>query len=179
MSITPLLKAEEAVRWTHDEAPVARIPGFWMFDPANPQEPTPEEMEELIAYLLEFPQVEMPVRHHFAPGVYLREIFMPADTFVIGHLHKTEHLNTIRQGRCQVWMRGRTHEVKAGDVIRSIGGVQKVLYIHEDTYWSTIHPIAGMPELDEHGMAGPDAIRALEDTLIQRSPASIRKEIYL
>ena len=60
--------------------------------------------------LAKLPQTELPLKHHFAPGVYLREIFMPADTVVIGMIHKTEHLNILIQGACLIVHDDNTRE---------------------------------------------------------------------
>jgi quercetin dioxygenase-like cupin family protein len=80
------------------------------------------------------------VVHRFAPGVYMREVFMPKGTFVIGHQHKTKHLNIITKGRALVAMNGEVHEVVAPCTIVSEPGVRKVLLIGEDMLWATIHP---------------------------------------
>lgn len=99
------------------------------------------KIDALEAHLLDMPQIEMPLTHRFAPGVYAREIFMPADTFVIGQRHKTEHFNIVLTGRARVLIDGKAvQEVKAGDVFVSGEGVRKVLYIIEDMRWMTIHP---------------------------------------
>lgn len=95
-----------------------------------------ERLEELC---LHQPQVEMPLTHRFAPGVYFREIFMPAGTFVIGHEHKTEHFNVVLSGRALVLIEGKTEEIKAPCVFLSGAGVRKVLLIEEDMRWVTIH----------------------------------------
>lgn len=102
--------------------------------------PTNAEIERVEAALLEAPQVEMPVQHRFAPGVYAREIFMPAGTFVIGHEHKTEHFNVVLSGRARVLTDGVVREIAAPDVFTSGAGVRKVLLILEDMRWMTIHP---------------------------------------
>lgn len=90
--------------------------------------------------LLRLPQVDMPVTHRFAPGVYLREIFMPAGTFVVGHEHKTEHFNIVIAGRALVMMDGKVEEITAPCTFVSSPGVRKVLYILEDMTWQTVHP---------------------------------------
>lgn len=87
------------------------------------------------------PQTECPLTHRFAPGVYLREIFMPAGTVVIGKIHRTEHFNVLIRGACLiVHDDGRREELRAPLTFVSKAGVQKVLYILEDTIWQTIHP---------------------------------------
>jgi hypothetical protein len=84
--------------------------------------------------------LECPTTNHFAPGVYVREIFMPAGTFVVGHKHKTEHLNIMLTGRARVLMNGAVRELVAPFTFRSGAGVRKVLFIMEDCTWQTIHP---------------------------------------
>lgn len=85
------------------------------------------------------PQVEMPVTHRFSPGVYIREIFMPANTVVVGYVHKTRHFNIVLTGRALVQMEGRTEEIVAPCTFESGPGVQKVLLILEDMRWQTVH----------------------------------------
>lgn len=105
-----------------------------------PTFPTPEKIESVEAMCLKLPQIEMPLTHAFAPGVYFREIFMPAGTFVIGHAHKTEHFNVVLTGRASVLCDGNVMEIKAPFVFVSKAGVRKMLHIHEDMRWATIHP---------------------------------------
>jgi hypothetical protein len=100
--------------------------------------------EQQIAFighqLAGYPQTECPLKHHFAPGVYVREIFMPAETIIIGHIHKTEHLNILIQGACYIVNDDDTREeLRAPLTFVSKAGVQKVLYITEDMIWQTVH----------------------------------------
>lgn len=112
-----------------------------ILDLINPEETISNDRIELVeAKFLLDPQIDCPLTHHFAPGVYLREIFMPAGTFIIGHEHKTDHLNIIVSGRCAAMVGGRYFEINAPDTFRSGPGVRKVLYILEDMRWMTIHP---------------------------------------
>ena len=61
-----------------------------------------QRMEELESAMLERPQVECPITHHFLSGVYVREMFVPAGSLILGHEHKAHHgclllKGTIRQ----------------------------------------------------------------------------------
>ena len=49
------------------------------------------------AECLALPQADCPVVHHFGPGIYVREVLMPAG-FVVGHRQRTEHLNVMLTG---------------------------------------------------------------------------------
>lgn len=99
-----------------------------------------ERLSILVKELGQMEQVDCPLRHYFAPGVYLREIFMPADSVVIGKIHRTEHFNIIQKGRVRVAHGDGTTMVLEGPcTFVSKAGVQKTLYIETDTIWTTIH----------------------------------------
>lgn len=44
------------------------------------------------------PQAECPVRHYFAPGVFAREMTIPAGTLLTGAVHRTENLAVLSAG---------------------------------------------------------------------------------
>ncbi|MCG3778247.1 MAG: hypothetical protein JW388_0960 [Nitrospira sp.] len=117
------------------------------------------ELERIEADFLKRPQVECPLKHQFAPGVYLREIEMPVNTFIIGHEHKTKHFNIVLSGRASVIINGELLDIVAPCIFVSEPGVRKVLYIRETMRWLTVHPT---DETD---------IDKLEDMMIVRSEA--------
>ena len=93
----------------------------------------------LVKALSQAPQSELPLRHYFSKGVYVREIFMGAGTIVIGKIHKTEHLNILQRGKVSIYDESGVFTLQGPITFSSGAGVQKVLYIHEDTTWSTVH----------------------------------------
>src|SRR3990167_9320396 len=60
---------------------------------------TVEAMEQ---YYLKQDQVECSVIHRFGPGIYIREVHIPAGTFAIGHHQKFEHVNIMLKGRVTI-----------------------------------------------------------------------------
>ena len=99
-----------------------------------------EKVAVVVTELKKYEQTDCPVKHYFAPNVYIREIFMPAGTIVIGKIHRTEHFNIIEKGRCAIRHDDGTVEIlQAPLTFVSKAGVQKVLYIEEDTVWKTVH----------------------------------------
>lgn len=130
-----------------------------------PQGLSVAELTAIEAACLRLPQVDCPLEHRFAPGVYLRKITMPKGTFVIGHQHRTEHFNVILRGRATVIMDGQVHEVVAPCILKSGAGMRKALYIWEEMEWATIHPT---DETD---------VSRLEEALVIKSDAFIRKTI--
>jgi hypothetical protein len=103
-------------------------------------EPWKDKIAILVREFGKIPQVDCPLKHYFAPGVYIREIFMPTGSIVIGKIHKTEHFNIIQQGKVSlIDDKLERHMLEAPITFVSKPGVQKVLYIHENTIWSTVH----------------------------------------
>ena len=82
---------------------------------------------------------ECPVTHRFTPGCYLREIFMPKGTVIIGKIHATEHFNIILKGDVTVITAEGKERIKAPHTFISLAGVQKAVFIHEDCIWQTVH----------------------------------------
>lgn len=97
-------------------------------------------VEEWEGKTLSLPQIDCPLVHRFAPGVYLREITMPAGAFIIGHEHITEHVNVVLSGKALVRMNGEVSTLEAPMVFISKPGVRKVLLILEEMRFITIHP---------------------------------------
>ena len=79
------------------------------------------------------------IRHYFAPGVYMREMWMPAGCLITGKIHMTEHLNTLSQGKVSVSNMGKSIEMTAPHTFVSQIGTKRAIYAHEDSTWTTIH----------------------------------------
>jgi len=80
------------------------------------------------------------VNHIFAPGVYAREMTIKEGQMIVGKIHKTEHINIISQGDISVMTQYGTYRHKAPCSFVSQVGVKRVVFAHEDTTWTTIHP---------------------------------------
>lgn len=104
--------------------------------------PSRETILKFQAYLATYPQRDCPLKHSFAPGMYAREIFLPADTFIVGKIHKHAHLNIVTRGRCTVVTEFGRREIDATNgpvTFTSEAGAKRALYVHEDTVWTTVH----------------------------------------
>ena len=84
-------------------------------------------------------QIEFPVTHHFSPGVYMREMFIPKGATLTGKIHKTEHLNILSQGDLSVWTESGIKRLKASSIVKSLPGSKRVGHAHEDSVWTTVH----------------------------------------
>lgn len=84
--------------------------------------------------------VEMPVTHRFTPGLYIREIFIPAGTLLTSAVHWTEHPFVISKGRIEVISEaeGRVvYEAPHTGITRP--GTRRALHALTDTVWTTFH----------------------------------------
>lgn len=93
-------------------------------------------LENAVARL---PQVECPTRHHFGPGVYMREMTVPKGVTATGAVHKTEHL-TIVVGHCLLTTDDGVVEFAGYHVISSKPGAKRAIYALEETIVTTVHP---------------------------------------
>ncbi len=84
--------------------------------------------------------IEVPVVHHFAPGVYMRQMDAKAGTFIVSKMHRTEHFIMFLKGSCSVLTDDGVELIKAPCVLRTMPGTKRAGYFHEDTSCITIHP---------------------------------------
>ena len=87
-------------------------------------------------------QVDCPLVHHFAEGVYVRELHIPADTWIMGKRHRHETINILLKGSLSLYMGPGipAKKIESPMVFNSKPGVKKFAYIHEDTVFLNIHP---------------------------------------
>ena len=83
---------------------------------------------------------DFPLKHHFAPHVYGREMLIPAGGTITGKIHRHAHLNIIVRGHAVVATEFGDKEVRGGDVFVSEPGTKRAVHAIEDTVWITIHP---------------------------------------
>ena len=86
------------------------------------------------------PVIQMPVSHHFPPGLYVRQITIPKGTLLTSREHLHRHPFFISEGDISV-----TSETEG--VVRYVApfagiteaGTRRVLFAHETTVWTTVH----------------------------------------
>lgn len=95
------------------------------------------EIQEQVAQL---PQVEIPIFHHFAPNLYMRQMEVMAGTLMVTKMHKTEHFLIVLKGSATILDSNGLMHVQAPQVIKTQIGTKRVIYFHEDSAWLTTHP---------------------------------------
>lgn len=96
-------------------------------------------VDDVEAEFLKHPQVPCPVIHRYGPGVYIREVNIPAGTLAIGHHQNYEHTNILLKGRVTILNDdGSTSELCAPMMFVGKPG-RKIGYIHEDMTWLNVY----------------------------------------
>jgi quercetin dioxygenase-like cupin family protein len=98
------------------------------------------KVDRLEHALMAVPPVDCPVRHHFAPGLYAREMSIPAGTVVTGAVHKTENLIVVSMGRLRIVTEDGTRDVAAGDTLTCKPGMKNAFVALEDSRWTNFFP---------------------------------------
>lgn len=73
--------------------------------------------------------------HHFGDGVYVRSLWIPKDTVLVGRLHKQARVCVIAAGRCRFVDERRAETVEAPWVGEFKAGSKTAVYAEEDTLW--------------------------------------------
>lgn len=89
--------------------------------------------------MLKQPQVELKTVHHFSPGVYARELHIPAGVILTGKIYKHALLNILSQGEMSVLVDDQVVLVKAPFTVISPPGTKRIARAHTDCVWTTIH----------------------------------------
>lgn len=84
-------------------------------------------------------QPECPVRNLFAPGVWLREMTIPAGVYIVGAVHKHEHMAILSKGTVRLSTEAGVVEFTAPATIHSYPGIKRICRALEDAVITTIH----------------------------------------
>lgn len=81
-----------------------------------------------------------PVSHLFTPGLYVRQMLIPAGTALISLEHLTEHPFVVMFGRLRILSTTDPPAlVEGGHIGVTQSGTRRVAFAEEDTLWVTFH----------------------------------------
>ena len=80
-----------------------------------------------------------PLKHTFVDGAYVREITMPKGMLLTSKIHKICHPYFILKGDVSVLTEEGVKRIKAPYSGITQPGTKRVLYMHEETVWTTVH----------------------------------------
>lgn len=97
---------------------------------------TRERVERLEDAMRGIPQIDCPIRHHFAPGVYAREITIPKGTVLVGAIHKRDNLVVLSAGKLRLVTDDGTIEISAPHTRMCRAGAKNAAIALEDSVWT-------------------------------------------
>lgn len=100
----------------------------------------PEETVQILEKeMLKLEQTPLPVTHSFGPNLYIREVFMPAGTFAIGHRQKTTHFNVMLKGKVVYINPDGSKQILEAPLSFVSPPGRKIGYVLEDMLWQNIY----------------------------------------
>lgn len=110
-------------------------------------------------------------KHHFAPGIYVRELFIPAGTVLTGKIHRHEIMNILVSGTIRVTTDDGVKELTGMKIYNSQPGTKKAAVAVTDTIWLNVHPTkeTDLVKIEEEFIAPSfealeNSTKALEET---------------
>ena len=108
------------------------------------------ELEEHTRRLNDPTDWDLYLTHRFAPGLYIRQFDLPADSLVVGKIHKHAHCNFLLAGVVKVASEFHTEIFAAPRTWVSEVGIKRAVHTLEDAMWITVHPNpSNTQDLDE------------------------------
>ena len=89
-----------------------------------------------------------PLRHFFADGCYIREIFNPAGELIVTKKHKISHPFFLLQGQMSILTEGGEQMIRAPFYSITEAGTKRVIYAHTDCIFVTVH-VTDKTDIDE------------------------------
>ena len=80
-----------------------------------------------------------PVKHTFAGGCYVREIYNPANELIITKIHKKEHPFFLMKGEMSILTEDGIEHIKAPYQGVTKIGTKRAIYTHEECIFITVH----------------------------------------
>jgi len=97
-----------------------------------------QKVDHLLSAMDQLPQTDCQTKHYFGPGIYIREVTMPAGTVVVGKPHRKEHMCVMLQGRMVVVLGDGTKQELVAPLTFVGSAGRKVAYILETTVFQNI-----------------------------------------
>ena len=80
-----------------------------------------------------------PLKHSFADGCYIREIFNPKGELAVTKIHKVSHPFFLLKGDMTILMEDGIKRIKAPHYGITPAGTKRIIYCHEECIFVTVH----------------------------------------
>ena len=137
-------------------------------------------LDHIEAMMLAAPQIDCPVAHHFGHGIYLREVLLPAGTYIMGHAHRHEHMNIMLKGKMAVIVNGEAKVIEGPYIFTGQPG-RKFAYIIEDTVFVNAYATeeTDVDKLEEMFVEKSDAWKSAQDAALNMQAIDAAVHKYL
>ena len=102
-----------------------------------------KDINKLEKFMSKQPDVQhndcFPLKHIFGDNIYIREITMPPGQLITSKIHKFTHPYFVMKGKVSVVTEDGVIHIQAPYWGVTKAGTKRVLYIHEETVWITVH----------------------------------------
>ena len=98
-----------------------------------------EKVEQLEKMMQAYDPAVLPITHHFADGIYAREMFMPKGAVLTGAVHKTTHMCILSKGHVRVATDEGPVNLIAPATLIAKPGAKRAIFALEDSIWTNIH----------------------------------------
>jgi hypothetical protein len=78
--------------------------------------------------------------HHFCPGLYARELIVPAGYVAVGKVHKEQNLFFLLQGTATLATPDGPVEITAPYMVITKPGEKRAVYAHTPCLFMNVHP---------------------------------------
>tara|TARA_R110002126_G_scaffold66795_2_gene169647 strand:+ start:414 stop:938 length:525 start_codon:yes stop_codon:yes gene_type:complete len=82
---------------------------------------------------------ELPLEHFICNKTYTRQIILPKDIILTGKVHNFDHTSILSKGDVTIMTDEGVTRIKAPATWISKAGTKRLIYVHKETIWSTIH----------------------------------------
>lgn len=116
------------------------------------------------------PQVALPLKHYFAPGIYARELFIPAGVLLTGKIHKFSQINILSKGRMCILNDDGLKDIEASYTVVSPAGTKRIALALTDCIWTTFLPTdeSDLQKIEDHFTAASE--EEYQHFLLQQEP---------
>ena len=144
----------------------------------QPIQDIPAMLDGIESMMLDMPQIDCPVVHHFGAGIYIREGFIAAGTYIIGHAHKKQTMNVLLKGKMAVFVNGQAKVIDGPYIFISEPG-RKFGYAIEDCIFQNIHATdkTDLTEIEDEFIDKSEAWndKQIANSSVEAIDAAIRK----
>lgn len=131
-----------------------------------------ESIDKAEQFMLGMAQAPCPVNHYFGPGIYIREVLLPAGIIAIGHRQKFDHVNVMIKGKVAMVTGENDVKVLEAPLIFNGKPGRKIGYVIEDCVWQNIYATdeTDVEKLENHFMEKSDCFnefKSEKDSLLK------------